>query len=111
MRNIDSVGRISLPKNIRDKFGLKEGSALRIEEGDGYIKVIPDKAPEYKIEEESMDFLRKLYNNLKENNLIEENALKRLGKIVGVTNNTCINCGANLFVTNDKKYECVKCKI
>ena len=111
MRSLDGVGRVGLPKDIREKFGLKEGSPVKVEEGDGYIKIIPTKMLDYKITESNMDILRKIYNNLKENNLIEENALKQLGKIVGVTENTCINCGASLFVTNDKKYECVKCKL
>jgi len=111
MRSLDGVGRVGLPKDIRERFGLKEGSIVNIEEGDGYIKVIPAKIPDYKLTETNMDFLRKLYNNLKENNLVDENAITQLGKILKVTDNTCINCGANLFVTNDKKYECVKCKL
>lgn len=110
MRNLDKVGRVVLPKEIRDKYNLKSGSAIKIEDSDGYIKIIPSKAPDYLISEENMDWLRKFYTNLKENNLVDENIINRFGKIIKVTDNTCINCGANLFITNDNKYECIKCK-
>lgn len=110
MRNFDQVGRIVIPKELRDKYNLKNGSAIRIEDGDGFIKIIPGRTPDYIISEQNMDCLRKIYINLKENNLVEENVINQFGKIIKVTNNTCVNCGSNLFITNDNKYECIKCK-
>ena len=40
---LDELGRILLPKEIRDDFGLRPGAVLRIEEREGEILLRPAK--------------------------------------------------------------------
>ena len=37
--NLDDRGRITLPKSIRDKYGLHEGDELQLEELEGELKI------------------------------------------------------------------------
>jgi len=37
--NLDERGRITLPKIIRDKFGLKNGDELIVDESDGNLVI------------------------------------------------------------------------
>ena len=39
---LDELGRILLPKEIRDDFGLRPGAVLRIEEQDAGIFLVPE---------------------------------------------------------------------
>jgi len=39
---LDELGRILLPKEVRDDFGLQPGAVLRIEEQDAGIFLVPE---------------------------------------------------------------------
>lgn len=39
---LDELGRILLPKEVRDDFGLRPGAVLRIEERDAGIFLVPE---------------------------------------------------------------------
>jgi AbrB family looped-hinge helix DNA binding protein len=39
---LDELGRILLPKTVRDDFGLRPGAVLRIEERDAGIFLVPE---------------------------------------------------------------------
>lgn len=41
LRIVDGFGRVTIPKEIRRKFGLKHGSSVAVEEQDGKIVVVP----------------------------------------------------------------------
>ncbi len=48
---VDSKGRILIPKEIREKIGLKAGDRTRLKVEEGKIIVIPPISPEEFIEE------------------------------------------------------------
>ncbi|MBN2336649.1 AbrB/MazE/SpoVT family DNA-binding domain-containing protein [Candidatus Bathyarchaeota archaeon] len=48
---VDSKGRILIPKELRDKVGLKPGSGARLEEKDGRIIITPPLSPQAFIRE------------------------------------------------------------
>ena len=60
MRKIDSVGRVMLPKDIRENLNITENTNLKLEVCEGYLKIIPTEYM-YKISSIDMVELRKIY--------------------------------------------------
>ena len=57
---IDNGGRLQIPKELRTKYNLENGSKYKITECDNYLKIEPYKEL-YTINEDDMLILRKLY--------------------------------------------------
>ncbi len=41
LTTVTQKGQVTLPKKLRDKVGIKKLDKVRIEQGNGYLKVIP----------------------------------------------------------------------
>ncbi|MGA2385797.1 MAG: AbrB/MazE/SpoVT family DNA-binding domain-containing protein [Candidatus Bathyarchaeia archaeon] len=55
---VDSKGRVLIPKNLRDKVGLKAGGKARLQLEKGKIVILPPTSPE--------DFIREMEGCIKE---------------------------------------------
>ena len=51
---LDKSGRIVIPKGVRDSFGLRPGSPIRIEERENGILLIPVESEPYLIEKDGV---------------------------------------------------------
>lgn len=107
-RIIDNVGRVLIPKDTRNNYGLVPGAKYEIiEESDG-IKVKPF-TTKYVITDENMKLLRKLYVLLYENNLLDNYYNLGLSEITKRTDSKCDKCGNFLFLDENNSYRCYKC--
>jgi len=48
---VDSKGRVTIPKEVRDSLDIKEGSHVEIHTEDGHVVVKPERDPEDIIDE------------------------------------------------------------
>ena len=109
MRTIDKVGRVCIPKELRNIYNLTEDSDIQLIDNGNGILVIPTDKP-YTINEDRMTDLRKLYIMLNEKNLLDEEYKIKLAEITKETSIKCPNCKTNMFLTNKNTYKCYKCE-
>ncbi len=108
MKKLDSIGRITLPKEIRDRNGFKQDDMFEIYERGDEVILRPFKS-NYSINEEQMDVIRKFYNMVKDTDLLEENELDVLKDVCKCTDTVCPKCKAPLFLTKENTYKCISC--
>lgn len=109
MRKLDSVGRITLPVDIRKQYNIDENTDLQIIDNGNGILIIPANKP-YIISENNMETLRKIYVMLKESGLIDSEYEEKLAKITKETDSKCATCGNKMFLAADNTYRCYKCE-
>lgn len=108
MRKVDNIGRIGLPKELRERRGIKEGDIFDIiEQGNDII--LRGVAPTYSITESQMELLRNIYMMAKETFIFEDDTLYALREICRFTDNTCVECGSELYIDATNRYVCPKC--
>ena len=108
MRKIDSLGRVCIPKEIRNAYNIDQNTDLQILDNGNGIIILPSSRP-FIISNNDMETLRKLYVMLKESGLIDDEYSHKLAKITKETDSKCATCGSNMFLTNDNTYKCYKC--
>ena len=109
MRRIDILGRLCIPKEIREKYKITENTDLQIiDNGDGII-IYPSSKP-YTISQKDMETLRKLYLMLDESGFLDDDYKQKLAKITKESDSKCATCGNKMFLTNDNTYKCYKCE-
>ena len=69
-REIGEKGQVVIPKDIRDSFGLKEGSKVVFEVKDKEIVIKPEQNPE--------EFLKDFFNILKLKKRLTSKEIKRI---------------------------------
>jgi len=108
MKKLDSIGRITIPKEIRIRNGYKTDDLFEIyERGDEVVLRAMKK--NYTLNEMQMYIIRKLYNIVKDTDVLEESENTTLREICGFTDVACPNCGEPLYITADNSYKCMKC--
>lgn len=108
MKRIDAKGRIILPKEIRDRNGFKTDDLFEIYERGNEIIFRPMKT-NYSITETQMSVIRKLYNMVKDTDILEESEITTLKETCGFTEIPCPTCNEPLYLTSDNTYKCMKC--
>lgn len=108
MKKLDTVGRITLPKEMRDRNNFKTDDLFEIYERGDEIILKPMKK-NYTISESQMSIIRKLYSMLKDTDLLEDSELSTLKEICRITDSSCPTCGELLYISNDNTYKCMKC--
>ena len=108
MKKLDAIGRITLPKELRDRNGFKTDDMFEIYERGDEVILKPMKI-NYSINESQMLLLRKLYVMIKDTDILEESELITLKEICKCTDIVCPNCKEPLFLTSDNTYKCIKC--
>ena len=108
MKKLDAIGRITIPKEIRDRNNLKTDDLFEIYERGDEIVVKPMKM-NYGIDETQMAVIRKLYSMIKDTDILNEEELTSLKEICKCTDLVCPNCNEPLFITSDNAYKCLKC--
>ena len=110
MTQLDVNSRIGIPKGIRERLGLKKGvSNVEIFEKDGDIIVRP-LVETFNVTKNQMEVVRKLYNMIKDIDLLETTELKILKEACYISDVSCPKCGTDMYYTKDKRYECPNCK-
>lgn len=109
MKKLDTVGRITLPKEMRERNGFKPDDLFEVFERGDEIILKPMKK-DYRISESQMSVIRKLYNMIKDTDILEESEIMTLKEICKFTDVKCPNCNENLFLTNDNTYKCMNCE-
>lgn len=46
MATVDTKGRVTLPKEVRENLGLKPGTEVEIHDADGKVVIEPERTPE-----------------------------------------------------------------
>ena len=108
MKKLDAIGRITLPKELRDRNGFKTDDLFEIYERGDEVILKPMKI-NYSINESQMLLLRKLYVMIKDTDILEESELITLKEICKCTDLACPNCKEPLFLSSDNSYKCIKC--
>lgn len=108
MKKLDSIGRITLPKEMRERNGFKTDDLFEIYERGDEIVLKPMKL-NYSISDSQMLVLRKLFLMVKDIDLLDDNELNILKEVCKCTDMTCPNCKEPLFITSDNTYKCMKC--
>lgn len=108
MKKLDAIGRITLPKEIRDRNGFKTDDLFEIYERGDEVILKPMKV-NYTINESQMSILRKVYSMVKDTDLLEENELSILKEACKCTDLVCPTCKEPLYLTSDNTYKCLKC--
>lgn len=108
MRKVDNTGRIALPKELRERRGIKEGDVYDIiEQGNDII--LRSVAPTYTITENQMQLLRDIYLMAKDAFIFEDDTFYALRDICRFTDNKCVECGSELYIDATNRYVCPKC--
>ena len=108
MKKLDTVGRITLPKEMRDRNNFKADDLFEIYERGDEIILKPMKK-NYTISENQMFVVRKLFSMDKDTDLLEDSELATLKEICKFTDIICPKCGEPLYLANDNSYKCLKC--
>lgn len=108
MKKLDTVGRITLPKEMRERNGFKTDDMFEIYERGDEIVLKPMKQ-NYTVTELQMTIIRKLYSMVKDTDLLEESELGTLKETCKCTDTPCPVCGEPLFLMSDNRYKCMKC--
>lgn len=109
MRRVDSVGRVIIPKDIRKELNLNTGSGYELIKEEDSIRIIPTESA-FKVYNEDMKALRKMYLMLEESGMLDSYYDEILSRITKRTDIKCETCGANLFLNKDNTYKCFKCE-
>lgn len=109
MRKLDSMGRICIPKNIREAYNITENTDLQVIDNGNGILVIPSNRP-YILTTNNMDTLREVYLQLKESGLLDNDYIGKLSKMTKETDMKCPECKSKMFLLSDNTYKCYKCK-
>ena len=109
MKRMDFNGRIGIPKEIRERNNFKADDMFEVFERGNDIIFRPIKS-DYKVTENQMYVVRKLYNMIKDTDILEESEITILKEICGITDIACPKCGENLYLTSDNTYKCMKCE-
>lgn len=108
MKLLDRNYRVAIPTEIRKKYNIKPGDALDVVDTGNSI-VIRTHTETYEISENEMNHLRKLYVMLKSSGMLDDYYTAILSNITNETDNKCVVCGENMFLTSDNAYKCYKC--
>lgn len=109
MKKVDNAGRVIIPKEFRKELNLDVGAGYEVIKDDDVIKVIPKEAA-FKVYNEDMKVLRKMYLMLEESGMLDSYYDEILSRITKRTDVKCETCGANLFLNKDNTYKCFKCE-
>jgi AbrB family looped-hinge helix DNA binding protein len=109
MNKLDVYGRITLPRSIRERNGMKPDDVFEIYENGEDIILRPMKKP-YRIFEDEMDVIRKVYELIKDTDVLEESELVTLSEMCGTSDVKCPNCNKNMYLTNENTYKCINCE-
>lgn len=101
-------GKITIPKNIRERNNLKANDMFEIYEKGNEIVLRPTK-PNYNITDTQMFVIRKLYNMVKDTDLLEDSEIAILKETCSISDIKCPKCDENLYITSDNTYKCMKC--
>ena len=63
----------------------------------------------YTIDETQINIIRKIYNMIKDTDLLEENEIQTLKEICKCTDLVCPKCNEPLYLSSDNTYKCIKC--
>ena len=110
MKKLDGIGRITIPKEIRDRNGYKTDDLFEVYERGDEIILRPMKT-NYSISEQQMTLVRKLYDIVKDTEVLDDSELITLKELCKITNTPCPNCGELLYLTSDNSYKCMKCGV
>ena len=108
MKKLDMLGRIVIPKELRDRNGYKTDDLFEIYERGDEIVLKPLKL-NYSISESQMLVLRKLYMMVKDIDLLDESEIAILKEVCKCTDLHCPTCKEPLFLMTDNTYKCMKC--
>lgn len=110
MAKIDKLGRLGIPQNLRERYGIK-GDATDVsltDTGNGIlIKPLENK---YTIDDTQMKVLRELYIMLDNSDLLDTYVNEVMSKITRKSESKCAKCGANLYLNADNTLKCYNCK-
>ena len=109
MRRIDSIGRVTIPADIRNNYNITKNTDLQVIDNGNGILILPSNRP-YLISQTDMDALRKLYIMLNNAGLLDDDYAYKLSKITKETDSLCATCGNKMFLTTDNTYKCYKCE-
>ena len=108
MKKMDINGRVGIPKEIRERNHFQADEMFDVYERGDEIVFRPIK-PITKVTEEQLNVIRKLYNEVIKNSILNDKELKMLADVTGASNIICPRCGECLFLTGDNNYKCVNC--
>ena len=102
MIKIDSIGRINIPKAMRERYGFKYGvSVVAIDTGEGVL--IKPAEGVYKVKESDMQVLREIVDYCKTLNVLNDDAALKLSEICKETEVKCPKCNRILGGKATKK--------
>lgn len=108
MIKIDSIGRINLPKAMRERYGFNYGVSVNaIDTGEGIL--IKPAEGIYKIKESDMQVLREIVDYCKTLNVLSDDATATLSAICRETEVKCPSCNKNMYQKADLTYYCSSC--
>ena len=109
MQRIDTNGRIGIPKNLRERVGIDLDTSLEMYESNGVIVVKPKKET-YEMTPLQLSVIRELYDIIKSYDILDETKLGILRETARISDLICPECGSNMYVNNNKTFECPNCK-
>jgi AbrB family looped-hinge helix DNA binding protein len=108
MKTMDSMGRLTIPKDIRERLNMQDGCDFNIITDGETIKLIPA-ITKHQIDDADMIALRKLFIMLKSTGILDSYYTKLMAKITKQSENKCYKCGENLFLASDDTFKCYNC--
>ena len=108
MKRLDSIGRITLPKEMRERNGFKTDDLFEIYERGDEVVLKPLRT-NYSVSETQMHIFRKLYNVVKDTDILDESELIMLKEACKITDALCPKCNEPLYLTSDNAYKCMNC--
>ncbi len=109
MKKLDLAGRITLPKEIRERNGYKADDVFEIFERADEIVLKPLKK-RYSINENELSVIRDIYNMLKDTDVLEDSKLATLREICRLSEVLCPTCNEPMSLTEDNTYKCMNCE-
>lgn len=110
MARIDKLGRLGIPQNLRERYGIN-GDVTEVsvtDTGNGIlIKPLENK---YTIDDSQMKVLRELYIMLDNSGLLDSYIDEVLSKMLRKSESKCAKCDANLYLNADNTLKCYNCK-
>ena len=94
---------------MRERNGFKADDLFEIFERGDEIVLKPMQS-NYKLSESQMMIIRKIYNMIKDTDLLEESEITILKEICKFTDVSCPNCKEKLYLTVDNSYKCMNCE-
>lgn len=108
MARIDNMGRLGIPLAIRNNLGINGVTEVDIIENNNNEIIIKPKFNIYRITENEMTSLRKLYIMLNESGLVSGEYKQVLSNITKESESVCGVCGNKLFA-DGSSLKCYKC--